>query len=779
MAEVRHIIKNINNVNYLLNNNRVFFPSKNVNVFPCSRRGSINTYIGAIAEKGSSKICYDPEARLNTERTNRISTAINGFTDSFIISNDDFTAGNTLEFVLKGYRIEVKNFEPLHIAEVLGITDGTIYAHLSLHGNISLNVPDYYTEILYRQSDVTRYVLDKNYLDVSYAYEGTDVNNISIKKYSDDFFVGISFTSNEDANDAGVTPYFLPLFSKTVNSDWELVQTSLLPKVEHDTTPNSTKLSGDFTVKHGEQTSFKVTENKTTLGPTEISELDVTGDFTVKQVSGEGEEISFEITKHGAGTVNVPLHITKATTVDGMANLSATSIQSLIVGEKAEDDIYDNGIIKAKKHIETPTLETTESIKTPVIDVKTLENTQDDTGVSINDNLNVIANHTVAADTMNVNTVNSRQENGKITVESPVVLNGKATLNNGLEVAIGDATIKSNLKVEDNINVGTPATPATADNGGYIVAKKDITAEQDLIAKRDITVTKKATVESLVVGERADTDSTEAGVIIAKNLVKTPTLEATTKVKTPELEVNTITSEQTEIVVDKTLKVDKTLDVTGETTLAGKTTVSNNLSVTGTIETPKLTVNTATIQQTLNVKKAEDAEDPAEANIDKATIEELKVTSSTTMQGPVTIEDTVTADNLTVTASGMVDTPAIKTDTISSKSGGVLTVSSDANITGATSLQNLSVSNNATVTGTITSYSLKTGAAEAASLKVTGQSDLGTVSTKKIEANELWLDTVDNKTIGQVPALELAHLTKTNTYQLRFKFGTPITITEE
>ena len=45
-----------------LDNGKVFIQSSNINVFPCSRRGQFS-------EDNFVKH-YDPEARLNTERTN-------------------------------------------------------------------------------------------------------------------------------------------------------------------------------------------------------------------------------------------------------------------------------------------------------------------------------------------------------------------------------------------------------------------------------------------------------------------------------------------------------------------------------------------------------------------------------------------------------------------------------------------------------------------------------------------------------------------------------------
>lgn len=213
-------ILKINETTILIDNSRVFLPSNSIKIFPCSRRGQYS-------DTGSAEY-YDPEARLNTERTNRISTAINGFTDSFIV-NREFNDNDTLVFALAGYRVEVKNFIPSAIATALNITGGKIYAHLSLHEGISLNVEGYHTEILYRQSSETA---QKNYLDVTYSSDGL----------KEDFFVGISFTNDGNTKDTLantiLTEHNLALFEKSSNS-WELVQTSLLPIIKHGETPDS------------------------------------------------------------------------------------------------------------------------------------------------------------------------------------------------------------------------------------------------------------------------------------------------------------------------------------------------------------------------------------------------------------------------------------------------------------------------------------------------------------------------------------------------------------
>ena len=125
---------------------RAFVQSQNINVFPCSRRGQFGIEtVDAEGKPIKSKVNGDPEARLNTERTNRLRTSINGFTDSFIGSftknkdeNGNELETGTLIFALAGYRMEVKEFNPANIATALGIDDGIIYAHLSLHDGIPL-----------------------------------------------------------------------------------------------------------------------------------------------------------------------------------------------------------------------------------------------------------------------------------------------------------------------------------------------------------------------------------------------------------------------------------------------------------------------------------------------------------------------------------------------------------------------------------------------------------------------------------------------------------------
>jgi hypothetical protein len=168
---------------------RVFIQSANINVFPCSRRGQ----------------SYDPEARLNTERTNRLRMATKGLKDSFIInfSEDD----GLLKFVLGGYYFEV-NLTPDDISTIASKLNKTaepneIYAHLSLHTNITLG-GDYTTEILYRQLSDS---VETNFLDVFDSTSKTD------------FFMGVSFTADSVADNT-LPHYDLLIFEKKHDGSW-------------------------------------------------------------------------------------------------------------------------------------------------------------------------------------------------------------------------------------------------------------------------------------------------------------------------------------------------------------------------------------------------------------------------------------------------------------------------------------------------------------------------------------------------------------------------------
>lgn len=301
---------------------RVFIKSSDINIFPCSRRGQVSSTSNGI-------MYYDPEARLNTERTNRIHTATNGFKASFIsneclTTSGTFTDDSTLKFVLAGYTIEVQNFTPAEIAAALGISTGTIYAYLGIQPNVLVN-STYSTEILYRQlpSDL----ISSNYLDVPYDKVSPTI----------DFFMGVSFTSSADVNDASVVPFTLPLFAKA-EGDWALVQTSLLPKIDHDNTANSVvvdtlRVSGDLQVDTNinigtDSTGGTLSAKKISVPNTEITETGIeTALVRADSIESDGLAIGEAITiiKDGKAVTTVGNYISTEGNI-GAAEISADKL---------------------------------------------------------------------------------------------------------------------------------------------------------------------------------------------------------------------------------------------------------------------------------------------------------------------------------------------------------------------------------------------------------------------------------------------------------------------
>lgn len=326
-------IINSGDANFLITTNenvptdkRIFFASENIDIFPCSRRGQYKST--PVVE------VYDPEARLNTERTNRLRTAINGFTDQFIVDSE--FKDNKLTFVLAGYRIEVRNINLDLLSSKLfsdeEATTGSIYAHLSLHDKVSLMVDGYFTEILYRQSTEDS---DQNSLDVS------------IEADSGKFFVGVSFTNNPNCRDflegrkQPLPPHDLLIFNVTKeNGEWsgKLAQTSLLPKIEHGETENSVKIPGDFIVEN----------DLAVEGTAKLSNgLEVTGQITANN----------DLTVEGAATLNNNLNVTGEVSI--LSGLTSNNLQvnqsATIATLEVIGNTYTNSL-EAVTSIETPEL---------------------------------------------------------------------------------------------------------------------------------------------------------------------------------------------------------------------------------------------------------------------------------------------------------------------------------------------------------------------------------------------------------------------------------------
>ena len=491
-------IKRINEINYLLDNNRVFLSSGNINIFPCSRRGQYADI--------DEPIFYDPEARLNTERTNRIGAASNGFTDSFIESytrNKD-AEGNelstsTLVFMLAGYRVEIKNLST-SIIDDLGVASDKIYAHLSLHKGVSLNVESYFTEILYRQSTE----LDqKNYLDVSYTDNAVE-DGTGKKSVTDYFFVGVSFTNTpvvdaDTINKAILEPHNLPLFEK-VNGDWQIVQTSLLPKIAHGETENSIKVAGNVEITDG---NLIVKNGITTrIGNLNVSEGGINA--TKGKITALNSQITNNIdTSTLKATTNIvtPLLKTNEITSDNseivvskvlkVDTISSDSTNGLTVKQAAKldktltvegaavvnDTLTTEKLVATK--IDASTGEDKGEIKTPKLRVNTITSdtstvTVDDKAVILSRDLSVLMKKSASPkDSAAVATID-KAVIGDLTVQKD---------DTNLTKSTGKITA-GNLTVGQYINVGSPAIPTTT--AGDVVAKNSIYAENNIVAKNTL-----------------------------------------------------------------------------------------------------------------------------------------------------------------------------------------------------------------------------------------------------------------------------------------------------
>jgi len=169
------------------NNAINFLESTAIKAFPCGRRGYLpNTDPN---NKADYYFQLDPEARLNTEFTNRKITGTNGFTQTFIqectYTQNENNAELKLALVIAGYNFEIllteTETEPLTedlteeyflasiCNDIAGTTpnnpsdDTTIYAFISIDRSkaiISNGNHNVYTEILQSLKDANTTYLD-------------------------------------------------------------------------------------------------------------------------------------------------------------------------------------------------------------------------------------------------------------------------------------------------------------------------------------------------------------------------------------------------------------------------------------------------------------------------------------------------------------------------------------------------------------------------------------------------------------------------------------------
>jgi hypothetical protein len=465
-------------------------------------------------------------------------------------------------------------------------------------------------------------------------------------------FVGNTFKSIVD-------DYLDGTYTDTNTYKWNLAPTSLLPKIEHDTTVDSIKLSGNVTIKHKDSSepAFVVTESDTTINvPT-----DITGDFTVEhKIEHTLEDDTTQITRQRSFNVtksNVEINHPITTTAGQTTIIGDFEVQHKINGQTGNQSSFKvtkDEVFLGPTHISDLT-----AGKLTVGAETQLEGTLGITGIATLNNGLVVTNGDT---TLKKLIADSLEVTNKTTLKGEVQLDNKTTINNSLAITgttnnISTPTLKvdtitsdsdkvivdiplkvnSNLNVEDNINVGTPTTPAATDNGGCIVAQYDIIAEQDLIAKRDISAEGSAAIAgNLTVGTDNNTDT---GTIDAKKLVKVPTLD-----------VQTIKNTKTDATTGATLgvSIEDALSITGATSVNNTITaekliipskIDENGEEKGEVVTPTLRVNRLTsdtgsitvdnkkliVNKSLEMLAKADATDPALATVEKAVIGDLTV----------------------------------------------------------------------------------------------------------------------------------------------------------
>ncbi len=712
-------IKQINEANFLIKNSRVFLPSKNVNIFPCSRRGAYNI------EKNNLKY-YDPEARLNTERTNRLATATNGFKDKYIVSftenidNDGLSTGSySLTFVLAGYHIEIKDFNPTDISEALGSTNGKIYAYLGVHKNISLNVDDYSTEILYRQ-DTT--ATQKNYLDV--AYEKTNKKII-------DFFVGVSFAntpSNTDTLAGGnLINHTILLVNGNYDEDnqvwaWAVEQTSLIPNIDHDSTVDSIRILGNTRI--GSLTAGAAPANLVVTGDTSIGgdafiggNTNIEGDTNISKNLTIGDttlnEGNHTVLDDGALTVKQILipYDTTTNSIEGFPNtelnddgivtayVRAGSIKAdglavgntiTIVDDKDRDD--NDNIDEALTTIGKGYISAVDKITVPgVFEAEANKYTLDDaTGKIIK---------TTKIDKVTITAANGLEVAGKTTLNNDLVVTDGAVENPttflNLDTATKDLTINVPVQLNTSLNVKNGA--AIIDTEAKFTVP--VAVDADVTIATDYTL-KTPTLDVITI-KNEDTDA----VTVDDSLTVTGdlTLNSDKAVTTDVVKVNTINSRAIDgtVTANSQFKVDNTLEVTGATTIQSNLTVADNINVGVLTDEEKIIAENGgyiVAKRDIIAKQDLNAGNNIVAGGSATVAKDLTVGNGNDENtGTITATKLVTAP--TLAADSTVTTPKLEVDTVTT-SGDTVTVDKSLQIdkgltvTGTTTLNNtLTVAN--------------------------------------------------------------------------------------
>ena len=297
-----------------------FIKSLNVQAFPCGRRRSAfidQNNNGKIDASETTRIPFDPEARLNTEANNRKHSGLNGYTQTYLNKWD--VDNNMLSISLAGYLFNItleadcvsdaefgyKVFETIRdklvnmAANVEGFSfdnesfneNSRIYANILIEDTqLFSGFHDYYTGVLRNQSadDFTPAVLDILCSNIN-AYEENDP---TYHYYVDDpgsyYFSGLSFsvqpltgstdtTSERYIKESRQTIVSLCLLEK-VDGKWKIYEPAYLPKITHGPTADSIAI-GDLYTTGLNTTSANITDKFT---------VQASGDIELRADTGVG-----------------------------------------------------------------------------------------------------------------------------------------------------------------------------------------------------------------------------------------------------------------------------------------------------------------------------------------------------------------------------------------------------------------------------------------------------------------------------------------------------------
>lgn len=296
-----------------------FIKSVNVQAYPCGRRRSDFIQYdtdgdGATGDSEGYRIPFDPEARLNTEANNRKHSGLNGFTQTYLVDWDK--TNKVLSMSLAGYLFNI-TLDDKYIATTRGeYTFNVNNFGSDLAGSANLNAPtatkiyaniliedvhlfssdfkEYYTGILRDQSTAGRPLTSIDIITEAALTDET-IDYKSLSKAENCYFSGLSFSTvpltgdtentnsrlsltvtNRENMPNGTTEQLvvsLCILERTdVESDWQIHQPALLPKIEHGAIEGAIVVPGEAFFRS------KVTAEQDIVAQ---SDIEVTGNVTV------------------------------------------------------------------------------------------------------------------------------------------------------------------------------------------------------------------------------------------------------------------------------------------------------------------------------------------------------------------------------------------------------------------------------------------------------------------------------------------------------------------